>query len=67
MQNPKRDQEDVKSQQHERQEDNPWLQFEGMFEDDPTFDDYLEAIHEYRQQTDALWDAQEANAEARSV
>lgn len=31
---------------------NPWLDSFGVFKDDPTFDDFLEKIAEYRRQVD---------------
>jgi hypothetical protein len=31
---------------------NPWLESFGVFKDDPTFDDFLEKIAEYRRQVD---------------
>ncbi len=33
--------------------DNPWLRVAGMFEDDPTFDEWQEAIAENRRKDDA--------------
>ncbi|MCI0524777.1 MAG: hypothetical protein L0Y75_05890 [Acidobacteria bacterium] len=35
------------------QSDNPWLKYAGIFADDPTFDDFLEKIAEYRREVDA--------------
>jgi len=32
--------------------DNPWLAGAGMFRDDPSFDDWQQAITEYRRQVD---------------
>ena len=31
---------------------DPWMKFVGMWEDDPTFDDFLEEISAYRRQVD---------------
>ncbi len=33
--------------------DNPWLRMEGVFKDDPLFDEWQQAIAEYRRQRDA--------------
>ena len=33
--------------------DNPWLQMAGIFKDDPTFDEWQEAIAENRRKIDA--------------
>lgn len=35
------------------QSDNPWLKYAGIFADDPTFDDFLEKIAEYRREVGA--------------
>ncbi len=32
---------------------NPWAEFAGMFEDDPQFDEFLEAMKEYRREVEA--------------
>ena|SRR5438093_263744 len=32
---------------------NPWVEFAGMFKDDPLFDDWQKAIEEYRREVDA--------------
>ena len=37
----------------EHQLDNPWLAKAGMFTDDPTWDDFLKAMADYRKQLDA--------------
>jgi len=37
----------------EHQLDNPWLAKAGMFADDPTWDDFLRAMTDYRRQLDA--------------
>lgn len=37
----------------EHQGDNPWLAKAGMFADDPTWDDFLRAMADYRRQLDA--------------
>lgn len=37
----------------EHQVDNPWLAKAGMFADDPTWDDFLKAMADYRQQLEA--------------
>ncbi len=31
---------------------HPWMEFAGMFKDDPLFDDWPKAIEEYRRQVD---------------
>jgi hypothetical protein len=36
----------------EHQVDNPWLTKAGMFADDPTWDDFLKAMADYRRQLD---------------
>ena len=33
--------------------DNPWLKMEGVFKDDPTFEEWQQAIAEYRRERDA--------------
>ena len=33
-------------------EPHPWMEFAGMFKDDPLFDDWQKAIAEYRQQVE---------------
>ncbi|MGH9845785.1 MAG: type II toxin-antitoxin system HicB family antitoxin, partial [Blastocatellia bacterium] len=35
------------------QPDNPWLKISGMFADDPTWDDFLASMEEYRRELDA--------------
>ncbi|MBD2484491.1 type II toxin-antitoxin system HicB family antitoxin [Planktothrix sp. FACHB-1365] len=35
------------------QPEHPWLQFAGMFENDPLFEKVLEAIQDYRNEIDA--------------
>ena len=37
----------------ERQVENPWLVKAGMFANDPTWDDFLNAMADYRQQLNA--------------
>jgi hypothetical protein len=32
---------------------NPWVEFAGMFENDPLFDDWQKAIEEYRREAEA--------------
>ena len=32
---------------------NPWLEADGMFRDDPLFDDWQQAISDYRREADA--------------
>ncbi len=32
---------------------NPWVQLAGMFQDDPQFDEFLEAMKEYRREVEA--------------
>ncbi|MGG6269868.1 type II toxin-antitoxin system HicB family antitoxin [Leptolyngbya sp. AN03gr2] len=44
--------------QQPRQDDDPWIKHQGIFADDPTFDDFLAEMAAYRQQVDA----QEAEA-----
>jgi hypothetical protein len=34
-------------------EPNPWLEFAGMFKDDPWIDDWKQSMREYRQERDA--------------
>jgi predicted RNase H-like HicB family nuclease len=34
------------------QETNPWIEFAGMFKDDPLIDDWKKAMAEYRQKVD---------------
>ena len=36
----------------ENQTDNPWLSRAGLFADDPTWDDFLQAMADYRRQLD---------------
>ncbi|GIK55954.1 MAG: hypothetical protein HND44_14225 [Chloroflexi bacterium] len=36
----------------ETQKDNPWIAKAGMFADDPTWDDFLQAMTDYRRQLD---------------
>lgn len=44
----------------ESEEENPWVKVAGIFKDDPTFDDWQEAIQEYRRERDAEIFAEEA-------
>lgn len=39
-------------------EENPWLKVAGIFQDDPTFDDWQEAIQEYRRERHAEIEAE---------
>ena len=32
---------------------NPWVEFAGMFRDDPLYDDWIKSIAEYRQKVDS--------------
>jgi len=32
---------------------DPWMKFAGMFKDDPQFDEFLQAIQDYRNEIDA--------------
>jgi hypothetical protein len=48
----------------DRLSENPWLALYGRFKDDPTYDDFLAAIEEYRRELDAEEAARE-EAEAR--
>ena len=34
-------------------DENPWLKFAGMFEDNPLFDEVLQEIEDYRRELDA--------------
>lgn len=43
----------VEVEEPENQTDNPWLTKAGMFKDDPTWDDFLKTMAEYRQHLDA--------------
>jgi hypothetical protein len=38
-------------------EPNPWMEFAGMFKDDPWIDDWKKSIEEYRQKIDNDSDA----------
>ncbi len=42
-----------------RRSGNPWLDNFGIFKEDPTFDDFLKNIEEYRQEVDAAERAKE--------
>jgi hypothetical protein len=44
--------------------DNPWLKYAGIFADDPTFDDFLEKMAQYRREEDELEAARDAESEA---
>ncbi|MGH9831692.1 MAG: type II toxin-antitoxin system HicB family antitoxin [Blastocatellia bacterium] len=44
--------------------DNPWLKYAGIFADDPTFDDFLEKMAQYRREEDKLEAARDAEREA---
>ena len=33
--------------------DNPWIQYAGMFKDDPQFDEFLAEMESYRQKLDS--------------
>ncbi len=33
--------------------EDPWMKFAGMFKDDPQFDEFLQAIQDYRNEIDA--------------
>lgn len=35
------------------QPEHPWMKFSGMFKDDPQFDEFLQAIQDYRNEIDA--------------
>lgn len=35
------------------QPEHPWLKFAGIFENDPQFDEFLQAIQDYRNELDA--------------
>ncbi|MBE9145879.1 type II toxin-antitoxin system HicB family antitoxin [Planktothrix mougeotii] len=35
------------------QPEHPWLKFAGIFENDPQFDEFLQAIQDYRNEIDA--------------
>ncbi len=35
------------------QPEHPWMKFAGMFKDDPQFDEFLQAIQDYRNEIDA--------------
>ena len=35
--------------------EDPWMKFAGMWEDDPTFDDFLMEIKAYREELDKEW------------
>lgn len=34
---------------------HPWMKFAGMWENDPTFDDFLQEIKAYREEIDKAW------------
>jgi hypothetical protein len=35
--------------------EHPWMKFAGMWENDPTFDDFLKEIKAYREEVDKEW------------
>ncbi len=41
------------------EEDNPWLKYAGMYENNPLFDEVLDDIKKYRQQIDLQTDFEE--------
>lgn len=43
--------------------DNPWIDTAGIFKDDPTFDDFLEKLAEYRREENAKMPLLELEAE----
>lgn len=49
--------------QREIQQSDPWLQFAGMFEDDPLFDEFVEDMAAYRRELDAEMSAEEVGPE----
>ncbi len=44
--------------------DNPWLKYAGIFADDPTFDDFLEKMAQYRREENELEAVREAERES---
>jgi len=34
---------------------HPWMKYAGMWKDDPTFDDFLQKIKDYREELDKEW------------
>jgi hypothetical protein len=38
--------------QQSTDQDNPWVKYAGMFQDDPQFDEFLAEINSYRQELD---------------
>lgn len=36
-----------------QQPENPWMKFAGVFKDDPDFDEFQQAIQDYRREVDA--------------
>ena len=43
----------IVAENRRRADANPWVEYAGMFEDDPQFDEFLEAMKEYRQEVEA--------------
>jgi hypothetical protein len=44
------------------EESNPWVKFDGIFKDDPLFDDFVEEMAAYRRELDAEVEAYEARS-----
>ncbi|HLO88180.1 MAG TPA: hypothetical protein VK203_24685 [Nostocaceae cyanobacterium] len=61
----------AKKQKHKRKltqqppgENNPWVEFDGIFKDDPLFDEFVEAMARNRRELDAEIAAYEASLES---
>lgn len=49
--------------QQQSEDSNPWVKFDGIFKDDPLFDDFVEEMAAYRRELDAEVEAYEASLE----
>jgi len=61
MKNPEKSKEPMSDERlkelREKNPNNPWLQMAGIFKDDPTYDDMLAYIEQYRRELDAEQEA----------
>jgi len=53
----------ILKQQQQVEESNPWVKFDGIFKDDPLFDDFVEDMAANRRELDAEVAAHQASLE----
>ena len=57
----------ILKQQQQIEESNPWVKFDGIFKDDPLFDEFVEDMAANRRELDAEVAAYEASLEENQL